>query len=476
VASASLVARAVEVRVRSASGGSCAKKRVAGAACAARSTPRAAGGRNRSARGEGARMKLRCAMLVTALALGALPSFAAGTQDDAATGADAGDTFATATPLPTHGHFDARLDRTGDDADDYYGFTLAAGESFSTLVSFSVPTTDPVELLDPNGVVVDTGARVASAGVASSSAFTAASVAFSPSGEVSNVRVTVHRALFAGMYRLHVQARQFDARAYELCVMNCDDVVDAGIQMIFGGSLPTTKTRVLLVPPSHGDLGNPLGPTVLDYIDATLRGIRTWKRALASFANDHPEFDYLKRVTIEVEIFDGAKVVDPAGYDVVIGYVAAGPAFRGIASDSDDTVEEVLAGAHLSNDVHFSGRVIALSLFGSSPRAGQVAYDFPEINDLENVTVHEFGHTFGLGHTTTWTRAFGPDMMNSPAPFVYGDGSPVGDGGERTPLKCLSSLDLYGMAQLYRWIPDGGWAPSYGSESLPDDIAYAWYC
>lgn len=160
---------------------------------------------------------------------------------------------------------------------------------------------------------------------------------------------------------------------------------------------------------------------------------------------------------------------------MIVGYVAAGPVFRGVASDA--------AGGWFSDwaswaksDAHFSGRVIALSLFGGSPRAGQTAYDFPEISDLESVTMHEFAHTFGLGHTITWKAATGPDLMNSPATFIYGDGFAGGDGGERTQLDCFSSLDLYGMAVLYRWVPSGPWQPTYESVPLPADIPYKLYC
>ncbi|MDQ3958150.1 MAG: hypothetical protein M3273_07505 [Actinomycetota bacterium] len=66
--------------------------------------------------------------------------------------------------------------------------------------------------------------------------------------------------------------------------------------------------------------------------------------------------------------------------------------------------------------------------------------------------------------------------MNSPAPFVYGDGAPFGDGGERTKMECLSSLDLYAMASLYRWIPSGEWEPNGGHVTLPKDIPYGRYC
>jgi hypothetical protein len=418
-------------------------------------------------------MKVLRSLVVLAVACASLPSSASAPQNDAGTGADAGNTFATATVLATHGHYDARLDKAAGDTDDYYGFDLTEGQSFSVLVAVDATTSDVVEMLDPNGVVVDSGMRAESLGIALSNAFTAASIAFSPSSEVSQVRVTVQRAVFAGEYRLHVQSNRFAIGAYSLCVMNCDEPVKAPQDIIFGGSLKNLETKVLLVPPAHGDLGNPLGPTVLDYIEATRRGIHRWSRAIDEFTADHPEYSYLRRVKIEIELFDGAHPVDPAGYDVIIGYIAAGPAFRGVADDSGtgDLFESLGLG-----QVHYSGRVILLSLFGSSPRAGQVAYDFPEVNDLENVTLHEFGHTFGLGHTRTWSPVYGPDEMNSPYAFVYGDGAPAGDGGERTPLKCLSSLNLYGLAELYSWVPEGRWEPSFGSVTLPETIPYTWYC
>lgn len=415
--------------------------------------------------------KLLTSIAAVGIALAATPATAA-PQNDAGSGADAGNSFASPTPLPIRGRFDGRLDRDAGDTDDVYGFALDQGRAFSVLVSFTVPAVDPVQLLDPDGIVVDVGMRVGSFGVSASNALTAASAALSPSDEVASVRVTVHRPLVSGVYRLHLRAQRFAVTSYSMCVMNCDPDVEAPIELIFGGSLRHLDTRVLLVPPSHGDLGDPLGPTVLDYVNATLRGIHVWTRAIEAFATDHPQFSYLRDIDIQIEVFDGVDPVDPAGYDVVIGYVAAGPAFRGVATDTGTGFLEDWA----EGLARYSGRYIALSLFGSSPRAGQVAYDFPEVNDLEIVTTHEFGHTFGLGHTRTWHPEFGPDIMNSPAPFVYGNGSPVGDGGERTAMKCLSSLNLYGLAELYAWAPSGSWEPSSDDRSLPDDMPYEWYC
>lgn len=248
------------------------------------------------------------------------------------------------------------------------------------------------------------------------------------------------------------------------------------IDLIFGGSLRHPDVRVLLVPPSNGDLGNPLGgPTALDYLDATLRGIHGWEGAIRTFATEHAEFSYLEAISAHVEVFDGDPSTSAAGYDFIAVFAGAcGPAFRGLASDFGVGGQEVMHDLGYGHVLRTPDRQMILCLNAAAPRAGQTEPDWAEVNDLESVTMHEFAHVFGLGHTLTWTAEFGPDLMNSPYPLVYGDGSLVGDGGERTDILCPSSLDMEGMAHLYRWLPSGHWEGSSGNVTYA--LPYKVYC
>jgi hypothetical protein len=304
-------------------------------------------------------------------------------------------------------------------------------------------------LLSPDGLLLDT-----------------------PNSNPGDSRVTLDAAPVAGEYRFLVTEEHGGFTGeYQFCFLvpppgehPCPDYGLRDHSIIYGGSLGKAKTNVLLFPPPHGDLGNPEGPTVLDYLEAAIFGIHEWVDVLHQFAEDYPEYDYLRQITVDIQIFDG--VQDPAEYDITIAYVPGGPQFRGAATACVDPP-----------------RCIVLSLFSASPRAGQLTPDFPTFNDLEAVTKHEFAHVWGLGHSLTWTKEYGPDLMNSPATFVYGDGDPAGDGGVPSPKQCISTLNLYGMALIFGFLNEGheeapeGWGMDLPTEyELPEDMPYEWYC
>lgn len=383
----------------------------------------------------------------------AYPAAANHPQNDAGSGKDAGNSLGDATPVTPNGLYDGVLSSETSDQNDYYSFDADLGEQINielrnVLGGGSLLADDnqrrlAFRLLGPQGVLLDT-----------------------PNTNQGDTRVAIAAAPATGTYYFQVAKVSNVAISYQFCFIivsgsnhSCPDIGMRPIDAIFGGSLEQAKTRVLLIPPTHGDLGNPLtGPTVQDYLTTTINAIHEWEASIDLFIADYPQFSYLDLIDIDITVFDG--VMPTTNFDVGIVYVeSGGTAFRGFASSCLGTP-----------------RCIALSLFSSSPRGGQMVPDYPEINDLDAVVKHEFAHTFGLGHSLTWTAQHGPELMNSPATFPYGDGSPVGDGGERTPRKCISNLDLYALAKIYEWLPSGVWRSSAGSYALPAGWTYKWYC
>lgn len=379
-------------------------------------------------------------------------------QNDASSGGDAGNTRLAATRVTPFGTYSAHLAGSSQgDPEDWFKFAVALGAPINIEVRiFQTGVLLPgdygmyrtqAQLQDPNGVLLDT-----------------------PLSNPGDSRVAFVAAPLAGDYYLRIHGQNGFRGNYEFCFATGTYACPPNPMGVYGqgtlsdGSPRNKVVRVLLVPPVHGDLGNPLGPTALDYLDATLEGIHEWERAIDLFVAKYPTYAYLDQVDVQIELFD---LQAPAGvrYDVDIVYVPTGShIFRGFASTGSDSTP-ILADRH-----------IALSTFSASPRAGQLVADYPEYNDLHAVTMHEFAHTFGLSHTATWTSQYGPDLMNSPATFVYGDGLPVYDGGERTPRQCVSSLNLYVLAQTFAWIPDGSWRSIRGWWNLPSSIPYELFC
>ncbi len=369
-----------------------------------------------------------------------------------ATVVDGGASFDDALELEPVGLYTSNL----SGGEHYYRFPVAMGDPINielrdTLRGGTIPAPDndvrgSFQILSPQGLPLET--------------------AHTNQGDT---RLLVEAAPVDGEYRFLVSEDQGGFTGeYTFCFLlappaehPCPDIGYRAQEIIYGGSLGKAHTDVLLIPPTHGDLGNPVdGATVLDYIDAAVSGIHEWVDVLHQFGDDYPEYAYLKDITVSIQIFDGAQ--DTADYDILIAYIeTGGPQFRGVATQCADPP-----------------RCVLLSLFSNSPRAGQVLPDYPTYNDMEAVTKHEFAHVWGLGHTLTWTEEHGPDLMNSPATFVYGDGDPVGDGGVRTPKQCISTLNLYGMAHIFDFLAEESELPDQMPDTyeLPEHIPYEWYC
>ena len=417
-------------------------------------------------------------LFFTSTLLPLVPAAQAG--DDAGTGADAGDSFATATSVAPDRRYYGGF-HTGSD-EDWYKFFVPRGQSINIEISAGFFTGGPqandglqrlgVRLYDPLGVLLDT-----------------------PNSNGADSRLTWTAAHIEGEYRLLLAGASLNVASYSFCfVVTRTTCAEVQLQPIgTGPPLPYTHAEILLVPPMHS---NPFGSeTVVDYIEATMSGIHQWPEAIATFTTKYPEYSYLRELTVHVEVFDGV-TPQRAGYDVIVVWAPSGPAFRGLAVNPFGlgVLHLAMCGAPMGPNgdscaafyslepvLHFSGRLIVMSSIATAPRGGQIVADFPEFNDVYNVAMHEFAHTWGLGHTQTYTAAHGPDLMNSPYMDVFGDGHPLWDGGERTPAYCISSLDLYGLAMLYEWVGRGVRAhqrivPPGGAVALPPSMPYELFC
>ena len=392
--------------------------------------------------------------------------------NDAGTGTDAGNTFDTATRVEMVGRYSGDL-FSGDQ--DWFRFFVPLGAQIDInvdagLITGQIQTSDSprrlgVMLYDPNGVPLD-----------------------NPNSNVGDARVTWPRAHVAGDYRLELDAAELGSRAYSFCfVITGDTCATMALRPIdLLTPLPVTHAEVLLVPPTAIDPMAPVLPP--EYLDATIAGIHAWDASIAKFTAKYPAYAYLNDLESHVTVFDGAP--ERIGYDVIIIWAPyTGPVFRGLAADyfgggvaCARICPNPFLNAYwtaLEPYVHDGTRLIVMSSFAAAPRGGQVSPDFPEPADVYNVMQHEFAHTWGLGHTQTWTSEHGPDLMNSPYGHVFGNGDVLGDGGERTKWDCVSSLDVYGMAKLYEWVGQGkSWAQRTKtfSATLPGTMPYELMC
>ncbi|MGQ0536837.1 MAG: PPC domain-containing protein [Methanobacteriota archaeon] len=419
----------------------------------------------------------RSILLVSAVAFGmlAVPPMAAAPQSDAGVPGDAGNTFATGRTIAPSGPYWGTLDGFPSDADDYYRFFVPAGDSVNIEIRAGLVTGTPFpgddhkrlsfQLVGPDGVPLDT-----------------------PNTINSDSRVTLVSAPVSGTYGFHVTDNLGIGHrgAYGFCFVRfavpCPEFGTRPIRLI--GALQHPMAEILLEVPPHGDLGNAAGPTRDDYLAAAVRGIHRWEAAIDAFVADHPDFSYLSALKMHVAVFDGP-VPERVGVDMTILWIpASGSQFRGVASPGTDYLWEGVCWEPFSCGVyygsvephaHLSDGLVVLSLLANAPRAGQLVQDYPEVNDIENVVMHEVAHAWGLGHTQTWHADTGPDAMNSPYGQVFGDGDPLGFGPERTAVSCISSVDLYGLAYIFRWLPSGVFArPDVPEVTAP--FAYELYC
>jgi predicted Zn-dependent protease len=176
------------------------------------------------------------------------------------------------------------------------------------------------------------------------------------------------------------------------------------------------------------------------YLNATLHAISEWNDAISTFASNHSDFAYLSQVRITPVVYNSTS----PGFDVQVSWIQQ---FGNVTCEAGLTRTTYETSGVISNSN------ITLSAYDCR---GNVLSE----TDMQNVALHELGHSLGLGHGN-----YSGDTMY----FAYSLSSPI---------RSISTLDAYGVARVFRWMssssvfsPDNQ-GPRLTSVTLPSTIAY----
>jgi hypothetical protein len=177
------------------------------------------------------------------------------------------------------------------------------------------------------------------------------------------------------------------------------------------------------------------------YIDICLRAIGQWNDAINAFASNYSDYSYMSNLRIQTTVSN----VSLPGFDIYVTWTQ-----MPLSNTSDEI--------GLSQIIPNAQRAIINSTISLATHAfhGQPL----DSVDMQNVALHELGHSLGLGHCNN-----SADVMYA----IYSLGS--------TP-KTISTLDVYSVATLFAWqtnftdfYPISTWL-KVNSVMLPSSITY----
>ena len=196
-----------------------------------------------------------------------------------------------------------------------------------------------------------------------------------------------------------------------------------------------TALRVLVINSANESWWDP------NYLNATLRAIGQWNDAISAFTRNYSDFSYLSSLKIE----EAVSSENMSGFDIYVNWTQF---------PLSNTSNEVgLSTLYPTRDGTINYCTVSLSthtIHGEALSEG----------DMQNIALHEFGHSLGLGHSN-----YAGDLMYS----TYSMSSPA---------ESISTLDAYGVATLFVWelnpssfYPVRTWLVT-SSAVLPQNIPY----
>ena len=175
-------------------------------------------------------------------------------------------------------------------------------------------------------------------------------------------------------------------------------------------------------------------------LSTALRAIGQWNDAIAAFASNHTDFSYLSTLRIQHTVSSETL----PGFDIYINWTESP------LGGADEVGLTQLFPDYDGTIINCTVNLAAHTYHGDSLEQG----------DLQNIALHELGHSLGLGHSN-----YTGDVMY--AYYTLGGSA-----------KEVSTLDAYGVATLFGWEqnsavfrPVNEWL-NVGSVILPADISY----
>ncbi len=175
------------------------------------------------------------------------------------------------------------------------------------------------------------------------------------------------------------------------------------------------------------------------YLNATLHGLAQWNDAIQEFAANHTEFSYLSGIRL-VPTINHENV---SGFDIYIGWIEE--------CGNESTIGQ--SRATIKSQCVMRNNTVCLAAKAPS---GHVMTEV----DMQNIVVHELGHTLGLYHCS-----YSGDVLYSIVDY-------------RAAVKQISSLDLYALSQTFEWMTNStqftssSTCPQESNVTLPSSISY----
>ncbi len=175
-------------------------------------------------------------------------------------------------------------------------------------------------------------------------------------------------------------------------------------------------------------------------LTTALRAIGQWNDAISAFSSNYSDFSYLSSLRIQPTV---SNVTQP-GFDIYVNWTESP------FSKTDEVGLSQISANYKNVIINCTINLASHDHHGDPLTQG----------DMQNIALHELGHSLGLGHSN-----YTGDLM-----YAYYS---TGSSGE-----AISTLDVYGVATLFAWelnttkfYPINGWLKE-NPVILPSDITY----